>query len=220
MAKRSKRFKRPPICPPLTRLTRISRASFRLWNRNPSWMLIACFAMFPPGFRPEPPGSQELSDVQSCGVGVPGVDPGHVRLLAEPGQLALGEAAGRSNRLLDRVIEARLPSEVLGELTVTDRLERWPAWIRTGFQKCFDLSHPPRSDHRRHSARDAIVQDGSRERQSDEDRVRRGVREGAARDPPRLRAAAGERHLERAKGSLRVPFGGARGRLGIERAQP
>jgi hypothetical protein len=61
-----------------------------------------------------------------------GRKPVDVGLLAEPCHLALGEAAGRSDRLLDRPVEVDLPSEVLGELTVPYRLERRRARIQTG----------------------------------------------------------------------------------------
>ena len=124
------------------------------------------------------------------------LEPGDVGLPTEPRQLALGEAAGRSDRLLDGLIEVDLPSDVLGELTVTDRLESRQARIQPCLQKSFDLSHPPGGKHRMHSARDAIVQDVSRQRQSDADGLQGALGGRRRGDPDALRPARSERHLE------------------------
>src|SRR4029079_6930471 len=98
---------------------------------------------------------------------------------------------------LDRLVEADLPLQMLGELTVTDRLERWQTWLQPGGKKVFNLSQPPGRDHRRHSARDAIVQEVSRQRQSDADGRQGAVGEGVAGDPVPLPVAALEPQLAR-----------------------
>ena len=143
-----------------------------------------------------------------------------VRLPAEPRHLALGEATSRSDGVLDCLVEDGLSPEVLGELAVADRLERWQVEVPTGLQKTLHLAHPPGSEHGVHPARDAIVQDGSRQRQTDADRPQGFAGERRLGDPGALRAAGPEGHLEPAQRSLGVPGGGASGGSGIEEGEP
>src|SRR5437660_244839 len=148
-------------------------------------MLIACFAMTPP----DTEVLQKIENTDQSRARVVGLEPGDLGLAAEPRELTLGEAAGGPDRLLDRLVETDLPSDVLGELTVANRLERRRARVPAHPQEVLDLLHPPCCDHRRHSIRDAIVQDASRQRQTDAEGRNRRRREGAAGDPPGLRAA-------------------------------
>jgi hypothetical protein len=97
-------------------------------------------------------------------------EPGDVRLAAKPRQLALGEATGRTDRLVQRRVEGDLASQVLHDLPVPDRLEGGSGGIPTGVQQPLHLTHPARGDHRGHAGRNAIVQERSRHRQTNAQR--------------------------------------------------
>jgi hypothetical protein len=127
------------------------------------------------------PGALVLQKIENTArgrIGVVGCEPDDVGLAAEPGDLALGVSTSRPDRLVDRLVEADLSADVLGELPVTDRLERRQTRVPTSLQEPFDFPNPPHRDHRGDALRDAMVQDASREGQSDAERGKGIVREG------------------------------------------
>src|SRR4051794_6861691 len=76
------------------------------------WCLVSCTGSV----------SQEGVD---RGEGIlPAVEPGHVRVTAEPPFLAAGEASGAGHRLLDGLVEGALPTQVLADLAVAEGLGR------------------------------------------------------------------------------------------------
>src|SRR5690606_15490762 len=118
-ANRSNRRMRPSMRLPVIISRVTARASFRLWKRNPSWMLM--FGLFMPALAsflqlPSAP-RRELRRV-------PRVAPLHVRLAPEPGLLAFRVAARGDHDPPERFPLVELAGEMPHPLRVSDGLER------------------------------------------------------------------------------------------------
>jgi hypothetical protein len=119
-----------------------------------------------------PPGSvlQKVENRVQRRLRIRGGEPGDVGFTAKPRGLALGETTGRPDRLFHRRLEGELSSQVLHDLPIPDRLEGGSGGVPTGLEQPLHLTHPARSDHCGHAARQSIVQDRSRDGQTDAER--------------------------------------------------
>src|SRR6185295_17043854 len=134
-AKRSKRLRRPRRCRPVTNSRYIVCPSLRLWKRYPSWILMLCLAIRPPGAPafgmikyPRNPSFKFLSR-----------QPSDVRLFPKPGLLTLGEAPSLLYDLGNRLLERFIPLQMTDELTIPDSLEGRKVGGKTLAQQPGDL---------------------------------------------------------------------------------
>jgi hypothetical protein len=138
---------------------------------------------------------------------IPGLEPDDIRFPAEPRQLAFCESAGGAEGLVDRLLEAQLPLQMLGKLTISDRLKRQNNGIQTGNHEILDFFQPPGGKHPERSTRDPIVQDGPRKRQTDPQRRQRLPLLGGCRVPampPGERSPGAQGDLEGAQRALAI----------------
>src|SRR6185295_3440957 len=152
-AKRSKRLRRPRRCRPVTSSRYIVCPSLRLWKRYPSWILMLCLAMRPPGTPvlgiSEYPLNSPFKFLTR--------KPGHIRLFPKPGLLAFGEAPSFPDRLGNRLLERPSSLQMTDKLTISDGLKCGQIGRETPPEQFGDLFDPSRLEHSGHAACNFIV---------------------------------------------------------------